>query len=369
MADLPGSDLPRKLPDGLRRAVHDAAAAHVGDDLVPGLVALVAHGDDVHVEALGSLGIGRPPVRRDSIFRIASTTKPITGAATLALVEEGLLDLDEPVGRLLPELAQPRVLRRIDGPLDDTEPAQRAITPRDLLTFTFGFGLAVEMFSAPTPWPVVEAANALRAGHARTARPGGAARPGHLDRPPRQPAAGRAARRRWLYNTGAQVLGVLLARAAGQPLSEVLRTRMFEPLGMRDTGFFTLSQDRLATAYRATAAGLEAYDGPDGVWSRPQAFSDAAAGLVSTVDDLLAFARMLLRGGTPVLTSGAVGAMTSDQLTRRTEGSGAVWVLSSLRPARGATACGWRPTAGSAGTAGSARRGWSIRRMTSPSSC
>ena len=61
------------------------------------------------------------------------------------------------MGRLLPELAQPRVLRRIDGSLEDTEPAQRAITPRDLLTFTFGFGLAVEMFSAPTPWPVVEA--------------------------------------------------------------------------------------------------------------------------------------------------------------------------------------------------------------------
>ena len=315
MADLPGSDPARKLPDGVRRAIHDAAAAHVGDELVPGLVALVAYGDDVHVEALGSLGIGRPPVRRDSIFRIASTTKPITGAATLALVEEGLLDLDEPVGRLLPELAQPRVLRRIDGPLDDTEAAERAITLRDLLTFTFGFGLAVEMFMAPTPWPVVEAANALRL--ATLGPPDPAVQPdpdtwiARLGSLPLVAQPGR----RWLYNTGAQVLGVLLARAAGQPLGEVLRTRVFEPLGMRDTGFFTLEQDRLATAYRATATGLEAYDEQDGVWSRPQAFSDAAAGLVSTVDDLLAFARMLLRGGSPVLTSGAVGAMTSDQLT------------------------------------------------------
>ena len=80
-------------------------------------------------------------MRRDSIFRIASVTKLITGAAALALVGEGLLALDEPVDRLLPELAGRRVLRRMDGPLDDTVPARRAITVRDLLTFTFGFGI------------------------------------------------------------------------------------------------------------------------------------------------------------------------------------------------------------------------------------
>src|SRR5216684_8993729 len=111
------------------------AAAHVGDETVPGLVALAARGDQVHVEALGSLSLGGPPVQRDSLFRIASITKPVTGAATLALAREGLLDLDEPVDRLLPELAGPRVLRRMDGPLDDTVPAERPITVRDLLTF------------------------------------------------------------------------------------------------------------------------------------------------------------------------------------------------------------------------------------------
>ena len=125
---------------------------------MPGLVALVASGDDVHVEALGSLSIGGPPVQRDSLFRIASTTKPITGAVTMALVDEGLLALDEPVTRLLPELASPRVLRRMDGPLDDTVPAEREITVRDLLTFTFGFGMHIEMFTAATPWPIVTAA-------------------------------------------------------------------------------------------------------------------------------------------------------------------------------------------------------------------
>jgi Beta-lactamase len=116
--------------------------------MVPGLVALVARGDQVHVEALGSLSAGGPAVRRDSLFRISSNSKPVTGAATLALVQEGLLDLDEPVARLLPELTAPRVLRRMDGPLDDTVPGRRPITVRDLLTFTFGFGLAVEMFAA-----------------------------------------------------------------------------------------------------------------------------------------------------------------------------------------------------------------------------
>ena len=98
----------------------------MGDDKVPGLVALVAHGDEVHVEALGTARGRRAPGERESLFRIASTTKPITAAATLALVREGLLELDEPVDRLLPELANRRVLRRMDGPLDDTR-ARRAV--------------------------------------------------------------------------------------------------------------------------------------------------------------------------------------------------------------------------------------------------
>src|SRR6266513_3776869 len=144
--------------DGL----HAAAERHVGDEKVPGLVALVARGGQVHVEALGRLTVGGPPVARDSIFRIASTTKPITAAAALALASEGLIGLDEPTDRLLPELAGRRVLRRMDGPLDDTVPAARAITIRDLLTFTFGFGMVGEMFASAQPWPVVAAAGELR---------------------------------------------------------------------------------------------------------------------------------------------------------------------------------------------------------------
>src|SRR2546423_9418827 len=146
----------RLTVDGLERFA-EVAAGHVGDDKVPGLVALVAHRDQAYAQALGSLSIGGKPVQRDSLFRIASTTKPITAAATLALVREGLLDLDEPVDRLLPELANLRVLRRMDGRLDDTVPAERPITTRQLLTFTYGFGMHTDMFMSPEPWPVVAA--------------------------------------------------------------------------------------------------------------------------------------------------------------------------------------------------------------------
>jgi CubicO group peptidase (beta-lactamase class C family) len=307
--------------EGLDR-LHAAALRHVGAGLVPGLVALVARGDQVHTEALGTLSIGGAAVARDSLFRIASTTKPITAAATLALAGEGLLDLDAPVDRLLPELAGRRVLTRMDGPLDDTVPAYRAITPRDLLTFTFGFGMVTEMFFAPEPWPVVAAADELRL--ATTGPPAPDVQPdpdtwiAGLGSLPLLAQPGE----RWMYNTGASVLGVLLARAAGQPIADVLRTRIFEPLGMKDTGFWAAQADRLATSYRPTPDGLVTHDEPAGAWSRPPAFGDGAAGLVSTADDLLAFARMLLSGGAGVLSADAVQAMTSDQLTAEQKARG-----------------------------------------------
>jgi CubicO group peptidase (beta-lactamase class C family) len=134
--------------DGLAR-FSEIAVEYVDSGQVPGVVALVARGGQVHIETHGSLSIGGPPMRQDSIFRVASLTKPVTAAATMALTAEGLLRLDEPVDRLLPELTGRRVLRRIDGPLDDTVPARRAITVRDLLTFTFGFGASGEMLIRP----------------------------------------------------------------------------------------------------------------------------------------------------------------------------------------------------------------------------
>jgi CubicO group peptidase (beta-lactamase class C family) len=298
-----------------RDRVRAAAEKHVGDTRVPGFVVLVAAGDDVYVEAFGKLAVGGAPVQRDSLFRIASTTKPITAAAALAVIDEGLVGLDEPVDRLLPELAGRRVLKRMDGPLDETVPAERSITTRDLLTFTFGFGMVVEMFGGHEPWPVVRASDELKLSTVGPGLPDVQPDPdtwiAGLGSLPLLAQPGE----RWMYNTGASVLGVLLARATGQPFGDVLQTRLFEPLGMRDTALWTSEIDRLATAYRATPEGLVVWDEPDGQWSRPPAFGDGACGIVSTADDVLSFSRMLLAGGAGVLPTAGVREMTRGQLT------------------------------------------------------
>jgi CubicO group peptidase (beta-lactamase class C family) len=296
-------------------AVRAAAEKPAADGTVPGLVALVAHGDQEHVEVAGQLSIGGAPMARDSLFRIASMTKPVTGAATMALVEEGLIGLTEPVDRLLPELADRRVLRKVDGALDDTVPADRAITVRDLLTFTFGFGDVMEMFMAPETLPIVQASHDA---HLATIGP-----PDRAIQPDQDTwIAGLGSLpliaqpgERWMYNTGASVLGILLSRAAGMSFGDVLRTRVFEPLGMTQTAFSARDPGRLAAAYKPSEDGLEMWDAPDGEYSRAPAFEDGAAGLVSTADDMLAFARMFLNGGGPVLSAESVRAMTTDQLT------------------------------------------------------
>jgi CubicO group peptidase (beta-lactamase class C family) len=307
--------MPEKMTaSGLDR-LRAVAGRQVADGRVPGQVVLVASGDEEHCYAMGEMSVGGSPMAPDSLFRIASMTKPVTGAATMALIDEGLLGLDDRVDDLLPELASRRVLRRMDGPLDETVPASRPITTRDLLTFTFGFGIVTEMFMAPEPWPVVAAAEAARlcalGPPDPSVQPDPDAWMARFGALPLMAQPGE----RWMYNTGALVLGVLLSRAAGQPFDEVLRTRIFEPLGMTDTAFWTSHPGRLVTAYAAGPGGLEVEDPPGGKYSRPPAFEDGAAGLVSTAGDMLAFARMLLRRGDPVLSADSVRAMTSDQLT------------------------------------------------------
>lgn len=301
-------------PSGLERFA-EVASAHVGPDKIPGLVALVARRDQVHVEALGSLQIGGAPVRRDSLFRIASTSKVVTGVATMALVDDGVFALDDPVEQWLPELGDPRVLRSPAGPLEDTVPAEAPITVRHLLTFTFGFGMVPEMFAAAEPWPVVQRAAELNLCTLGPPDPGSQPDPdtwiAALGSLPLMAQPGAT----WMYNTGASVLGVLVARATGRPFHQLLRTRVFDPLGMGDTGFSTEDVSRLATAYVPTPKGLQVWDGPEGKWSRAPAFGDGAAGLLSTVDDLLALGRMFLAGGSPVLSGRSVAEMTRDHLT------------------------------------------------------
>ncbi|MGA7087916.1 MAG: serine hydrolase domain-containing protein [Candidatus Dormiibacterota bacterium] len=266
-------------PHGLERFA-EVAASHVGADKIPGLVALVSRADQVHVETVGSLSVGGPPVRQDSLFRIASTTKPVTGTAIMALADEGVVRLDDRVERWLPELADRRVLQSMDGPLDATIPAARPITIRDLLTVTFGFGMVVEMFMAPQPWPVMQAATDLHLGTFGPPNPDEQPDPdtwiAGLGSLPMMAQPGQ----RWMYNAGALVLGVLAGRAAGVPFADVLRSRVFEPLGMRDTAFWAADVSRLATAYASTPDGLQLWDPPDGQWSHPHPFADGAAGLV-----------------------------------------------------------------------------------------
>src|SRR5580704_16225228 len=144
--------------DEMLARVHRVVEAAVEQGQVPGVVAAVACGDTVHAATAGLMAIDGPPMRRDTLFRISSNTKPMTAAVVLSLVDDGVLDLNVPVDELLPELTDRRVLRSPDGPLDQTVAAERSITVRDLLTFTWGFGMQGAMLMAPEPWPIVTAA-------------------------------------------------------------------------------------------------------------------------------------------------------------------------------------------------------------------
>jgi CubicO group peptidase (beta-lactamase class C family) len=307
--------------------------AAVADGQVPGVVAAVGRRDAVHVATAGVMTAGGAPMRPDTLFRISSTTKPMTAAVVLSLVDSGVLALNEPVDALLPELADRRVLRRPDGPLTDVVSAMRPITVRDLLTFTWGFGMQGAMFMAAEPWPIVTAVAERELCSFGPPQPAATPDPdtwmARLGELPLLAQPGE----RWLYQAGSQVLGVLAARAVGTPFEEVMRQRLLDPLGMHDTAFHTTEESRLATAYERRDGQLVVTDPPGGQWSRPPAFPDGGGGLVSTAADVLTFGRMLLRGGGPVLTPATVTEMTRDQLTA--EQRGRVWPGFSFLDDRG----------------------------------
>jgi CubicO group peptidase (beta-lactamase class C family) len=299
--------------------MHDVMAGHVERGVVPGVVTLVSRRGEVYVETIGTKAFGgSDPMRRDTIFRVASVTKPIVAAAAMILVEECALRLDEPVDLWLPELADRRVLRTIDGPLDDTVPAKRPITLRDLLTFRLGIG-AVMVF--PPRYPIQQA----------MAEAGVAPGPTLSEHAPdelmkrfgnlplvHQPGE------KWLYNSGSDILGVLISRVAGTSLEEFLRERIFMPLGMNDTAFSVPASklDRLASSYWTNfeTGQFEVFDGvDDSRWAHPPVFESGAGGLVSTVDDLLAFGQMMLERGKHenerILSRPSVELMTTDHIT------------------------------------------------------
>jgi CubicO group peptidase (beta-lactamase class C family) len=280
--------------------VRDVLARCVDAGYFPGAVAVVARHGEVHIEETGNLaftGAGSgTPMAADTIFRVASMTKPVVAACAMTLVEDGTLRLDDPVDDLLPELADMTVLAGPNGPVEGTVPAKRPITLRDLLTFTPGTGPAEGPELAPDEWI------------------------GRLGQLPLVHQPGE----RWMYSAAADVAGVLIARATATSLGDALRERVCEPLGMNDTAFSVGSERiaRLATAYQGAAAGEAAAvvaDGPDEHWSRPPVFERGGGGLVSTAGDYLAFASALLGGGSHggerVLSRPSVTLMTSDHLT------------------------------------------------------
>jgi CubicO group peptidase (beta-lactamase class C family) len=293
--------------------LREAMSGYVARGEVPGMVYALSRGDQLHVQALGSLGANgaNGAVQRDTIFRIASMTKPLTALATMMLIEDGKLQLNEPVDRLLPELAERRVLKHVAGPLEDTVPAARPITPRDLLTFCFGLGQMLP------EGPLLRTATALMIGMGPPAPDKTPSPAEWLRRLGSLPLAYQPGER-WQYNTGSDVLGVLIARASGRSLETFMRERIFEPLGMHDTSFSVPAQklERFANSYSVQNGELALFDpARGGQWSRAAAFASGGGGLCSTLDDFLAFAQAMLRGGKGLISAASHALMTRDQLT------------------------------------------------------
>lgn len=257
------------------------------------------------IVAGGARSVGGPALEPDAVFPLSSSTKPIGGVLALRLVQLGVLALDEPVAERLPELAAPRVLARPAGPLAQTVPADRPITLRHLLTMTAGFGWVEsgplgeamgEQQIAPGPYaPPMPADEYLR-------RLGGLPLVDH-------PGEG------WYYHTSSDVLGVLLARATGRSVGELLAEHVTGPLGLRDCGF-TADPGRLVTSYGAADdGGLRALRTGE-ILDHPPQFESLACGLTSTAGDYLRFLDVLVDGAT-VLGGEHVRSMTTDQLTER----------------------------------------------------
>jgi CubicO group peptidase (beta-lactamase class C family) len=300
---------------GRLRRLDEIVAGHIAADRVPGAAWLVARGGELHVGTAGTID-GSKPVRRDSIFRIASMTKPVTAVAVLALAEDGVLRLDDPLDRWLPELADRRVMVDPKGSVEDTVPAVRQPTVRDALTFRLGWGMDFADWEGQTLPGEMAAAMGLEVGPPQPSKaPPAEDFAAVLGRFPLDHQPGE----KWLYNMGSDVLGVVVERAADKRFGDVLQERVFGPLGMRDTAFHVqaASMDRFGPSYLPSAWTPEPgaiFDHAVGGWSVRPAFESGAGGLVSTLDDYFAFAQALLDGGRPILSRSSVAAMTTDQL-------------------------------------------------------
>jgi CubicO group peptidase (beta-lactamase class C family) len=301
-----------------KNSIRDAVLARVDAGELAGAAALVWR--DGAVRDVSTVGcrdlVSAAVVERDTIFRIASMTKPVTTVCALTLLDEGRFTLDEPITAYAPELARMRVLRKPNGPLDQTDAAMRPITFRDLLTHRSGLTYAdfhrgpIGRAYVDTLGPTID--NPLTP-EEWIVRLGGLPLIDH-------PGAG------FHYGHSTDLLGFLIARLEGAPLSAVLDRRVLAPLGMRDTGFTVAPQKR------ARCAGLCGFDsegrvtplteapGRHALDQRPDGmtFEAGGQGLWSTLDDYLAFARMLIGdsgAGADLLRPETRALMTSNQLT------------------------------------------------------
>jgi CubicO group peptidase (beta-lactamase class C family) len=247
---------------------------------------------------------------------MASTSKPVTMAAAMVLLDECRLRLDDPVDPWLPELADRRVLTRADGPLEDTVPARRPISVRDLLTSTFGLGVDFALLDSPIRAAIFERTDYSVASGAAPGPDEWMRRLGEL---PLSYQPGE----RWQYDLSNEVVGVLVTRVTGQPLETFLRERLLDPLGMKDTGFHVPAGkiDRLPPLYGPdprTAEFIVWDEAAGGRLSEPPAFQGGGGGLVSTVDDYHAYFQMLLNhgmhGSERILSRPAVELMTTNRL-------------------------------------------------------
>ena len=302
--------------------VTEVSDKYVADGSLSGVVTLVYRkGQPAYVSARGFQDLAtRIPMRRDTIFAMASMTKPITAVAAMMLVEDGRLGLDEPVDRLLPELANRMVLNSPTGPLNDVRPASRPITLRDLLTYRMGIGVT-GYAGIPEDTPIAKAFAGLSA-------PGVTADQ-YMARLGALPLVYNPGER-FMYNTPSTVLGVLVARASGMPFEQFLETRIFRPLGMKDTAFFVPAEkrSRVATVYNFGPGG-KLVPANRVAPSTVPVFPNAAGGLYSTADDYMMFARMMLGKGrlgggrlgggrlgwARILSRPSVELMTRDYLT------------------------------------------------------
>lgn len=322
----------QSVSDRLAVAARGFLAEAVEREKLSGAVALLARdGEIVFFEAAGAADreAGKP-MREDTLFRIASMSKPITSVAVMMLHEEGHFELDDPVSKFIPEFASQQVLA--GGGSDQTGPAAGPVSIRQLLSHTSGITyrfmdiepLATIYDQAGVSDGLVQTEGTIGEGVRRLAGLPLLFEPGS----------------QWSYGLSTDVLGYFVEVVSGKPLDRFLEDRIFTPLGMNDTGFFLSPEDAgsLAAVYAGkTEGGIEKLDGLPIVeghltystsyhYDGPRTYFSGGAGLVSTTWDYYRFTRMLANGGTldgaRILKPETVDLMTRNQIGALSIGGG-----------------------------------------------